>query len=330
MRPFAYARPRRRSEVLTLLGEHGSRAAVLAGGTDLLSLLKQGVESPQLVIDLARVDDLRGLHVEGDTLVIGATTKLTELLAVDWLGVRLPALLQAVGGVLSPQLRHMGTVGGELLQRPRCWYYRAGFGLLAQQGGRSLVVDGDHRYHAIFDAGPARFVSPSSLAPALVALGARLELEGRSTKRNVALSDFYRVPERDGEREYDLDASELLVAVRVPLVEGRRSATYEVRQRRTLDWPLVGASVALDQSGDTITSAAVVMGHVAPRPWPAPLAASSLVGSLSRAAVDELAEEAGRSAVLGSAPLPRNTYKVQLARVAVKRAVLRALGEAVV
>jgi xanthine dehydrogenase YagS FAD-binding subunit len=215
----------------------------------------------------------------------------------------------------------MGTVGGDLCQRPRCWYYRQGFGLLATKDGKPLVPDGENKYHAIFGGGPAYFVSPSSLGPALVALGAKVRLVSAKGAREVAVARFFVAPKDENTREIALLPNEILTEIVVP-AGAVRSATYEVRQKEALDWPLAAASVVLHMRGTTVVSAKVVLGHVAPTPWEALEAEKALAG---KTITQESAEEAGKAAVSGAQPLSQNAYKVQLAKVAVKRALLEAV-----
>ena len=321
MRAFQYANPTTVEEAVALLVAGGDRAVALAGGTDLLSLMKDDVERPERVINLKSIASMRGIErAEDGALRIGALATIDDLLASE-AAAAYPALAHAADGIRSPQLRAMGTVGGELLQRPRCWYYRAGFGLLAQRDGRSMVVDGDNRYHAILGTeGPAYFVSASSFAPALIALGARVTIAGPKGTREAALEEIYRAPARDGERETTLAPGEILVSVQVPKTAAR-CATYEVRQHESLDWPLAAAAVALEMNGDTVKSARVVLGHVAPTPFVAAGAAKALAG---KRLDDATIAAAGDAAVAGARPLSGNGYKVQLARVATRRALLRA------
>jgi len=233
-----------------------------------------------------------------------------------------PALAAAAEGVTSPQIRSMGTVGGDLLQRPRCWYFRLGYGLLAQFDGKPLVPDGDNRYHAILgNSGPAYFVNASSLAPILIALGAKVRLFGPQGAREVELEKLYVTPQSEQDREYSLRSNEILTDVLVPPADGAKAAVYEVRQKEALDWPLAAAAVVLHLDGDSVKSARVVLGHVAPVPWPSPDAEQALVG---KAVSDETAAEAGKAAVGKASPLSKNGYKVKLASVAVKRAALKA------
>lgn len=326
MKAFAYAGPSTKEQVVELLSRNNGRAAVLAGGTDLLSLIKDGAASPELLVSLKNVDGLSGIAEQDGGLRIGAMTTLEELAAEQRVGDRYPCLVQAVRGVTSPQIRNWGTVGGDLCQRPRCWYYRDGYGLLAKQNGTSMVRAGDNRYHAILgNSGDALFVNPSSLAPALIALGASLRIWGPQGERTVELADFYQIPGSDTDREYRLGPSELVLAVDLPETGGR-NATYEVRQREVLDWPLATASVHLETDGDRVTNARVVLGHVAPVPWVSSEAAEAVSGKQIN---PETAEQAGAAAVRAAQPLSRNRYKVRLAQTAVKRALLRAAGREV-
>jgi xanthine dehydrogenase YagS FAD-binding subunit len=327
MRAFEYASPLTKEDAVRLLGEKSGEAAVLAGGTDLLSLMKDDVVAPARVVNIKALEELKGIGpADGAGLRIGALATLDELLAHEGLASEYPGLVQAAQGVRSAQLRSQGSVGGELCQRPRCWYYRAGFGLLANADGKELVPAGDNRYHAILGDGPARFVSPSSLAPALIALGAKLRIFGPAGERELELARFYRAPKSAEEKEYDLAADELVTDVLVPPAEGRRSATYEVRQKQGLDWPLAAAAVSFGLAGGRVRDARIVLGHVAPTPWLARAAAEVLEG---KAPDEEHAAAAGERALADARPLSMNAYKVRLARVAVKRAVLRASGEEV-
>jgi len=327
MQSFEYASPLTKQDAVKLLAEKGAEAAVLAGGTDLLSLMKDSVVAPARVVSIRSIEALRGIDRDaGGGVRLGALATLDELIADEGIGADYPALVHAASGVRSMQLRSQGTVGGDLCQRPRCWYYRGGFGLLATNDGKPLVPSGDNRYHAIFGGGPAWFVSPSSLAPALIALGAGLRVFGPKGERQLPLAEFYRAPRAAGEREYDLAADEIVTDVFVPAAKGRRSATYEVRQKEALDWPLAAAAVSFELQGGRIRSPRVVLGHVAPTPWIARDAEKYLGG---KAADETHAQRAGAEAVKGARPLSMNAYKVRLAQVAVKRAVLRASGQEV-
>ena len=328
MQAFEYARPKSAQEAVKLLAGAQGESLALAGGTDLISLMKDGAASPKRLVSLQHVAELRGISFQtASGLRLGAGVTLEELMESAVVRQHYPALVQAAEGVSSPQVRSTGTVGGDLCQRPRCWYYRAGFGLLAVYKGKPLVPDGDNRYHAILgNSGPAYFVSPSSLAPILIALDAKVKLHGPQGPRDLSVKDFFVTPQTDSELEHALHPGEIVTEIRVPNPGAVKMAVYEVRQKEALDWPLAAAAVVLKLQGSSVESARVVLGHVAPMPWPSPEAEEALKGK----SVDEdSAWEAGKAALTKATPLSKNAYKVQLARVAVKRAILRAAkGEA--
>jgi xanthine dehydrogenase YagS FAD-binding subunit len=324
MRAFEYASPTTKEQAVSLLDKGNGEAAVLAGGTDLLSLMKDEVVAPARLVNIKGIKELGGIRVAPRTgLRLGALVTIQELIDNALLRREYPAIAQAAEGITSPQIRSLGTVAGDLCQRPRCWYYRAGFGLLAVgEDGKSLIPSGDNRYHAILgNSGPAYFVNPSSLAPALIALGAKAKVWGPGGAREVALEKFFVSPQSGRDREYDLKPNEIITEIVVPPAAGARSATYEVRQKQSLDWPLAAASVALTLSGNTVKAARVVLGHVAPVPWRSAEAEAALTG---KAITEESAHAAGSAAVERAKSLGRNGYKIQLARVAVKRAILEA------
>jgi len=324
MQAFEYANPTTKEEAVKLLADKWGETEVLAGGTDLLSLMKDYVTTPNRVVSLQSVKELRGIEFKPTTgLRLGATATLAELIENAEMRRQYPAIVEAAEGVRSPQILSVGTAGGDLCQRPRCWYFRSRFGLLARDNGKPLVPEGENQYHAILgNSGPAYFVNPSSLAPILIALGAKVRVFGPQGAREVGLDKFFVTPGNDQDREHDLKPNEILTDILVPPASGAKMAVYEVRQREALDWPLAAAAVVLKLDGKTVKSARVVMGHVAPVPWPAPEAEQELAGKTVSEAV---ADEAGRAAVSKATPLSKNAYKVQLARVAVKRAILRAV-----
>lgn len=323
MQAFAYASPSSLNEAVGLLDAQWGKTAILAGGTDLLSLIKDGGDDSMRLVNIKKIAELRRVGGENSATQIGSLVTFDEFLTHSALPKRFPALAMAAEGVSSPQMRNMGTIGGDLLQRPRCWYYRGGYGLLAMNNGKSLVPGGDNRYHAIFgNDGPAYFVSPSSLAPALVALGAKVTLHGSSGRREIPVEELFVIPKAESQREHSLRPNEILTEISIPAgAEQWRSATYEVREKIALDWPLATASVALKMDGGTIREARVVLGHVAPTPWRSRAAEQALEGK----SLDEsTAAAAGEAATQGAKPLSDNSYKVQLVRVAVKRALLQA------
>jgi xanthine dehydrogenase YagS FAD-binding subunit len=325
MQPFEYASPATREQAVQLLAEQPDRAAALAGGSDLLALMKDGVVAPGRLVNLKKIQGLRGIRYAGDSgFRIGALTTIDELATSEVFKLEHPAVAAAAGRLAGPQIRNVATVGGNLCQRPRCWYFRNGFGLLPERDGKSMVVEGDNRYHAILgNDGPAYFVTPSTLAPLLIALDAEVVLLGPQGERRMPLEKLYRVPQAEGEREHDLAPGEIVTELGLGLLADRRVASYEVRQRETLDWSLATAAVALEVESGLVKRARVILGQVAPVPWAAREAEAFLAGK----GLDEgLAEEAAKLAVQGAKPLSGNRYKIQLARVAVRRAVLAAAG----
>ena len=321
MKPFEYANPTTLKDAVDLLSGDGEETAILAGGTDLLGLMKDELETPSRVVDVKGIAELGGIKHSSNGLLLGATATMEDLAAEDGVARRYRALHDAAVGITSPQIRNRGTIAGDLCQRPRCWFYRLGYGLLGMENGQSLVPGGDNRYHAIFgNDGPAYFVSPSSLGPALVAMGAEIGILGPDGIRNVASGDFFVTPGSEDERENVLQAGELVAEVRVPNVPAA-NATYEVRQKLQLDFPMAAASVVLDIVDGTVSSARVVLGHVAPTPWRSEPAEQVITG---QAVTEETAAAAGDAAAAGATPMSRNGYKVQLTRVAVKRAILAA------
>jgi xanthine dehydrogenase YagS FAD-binding subunit len=325
MQKFEYASPTTIQQAVALLGNEWGAAEVLAGGADLLALMKDFIVTPKRLVNIKDIKELKGIQMSGGALRLGALVTFEEILDHAQVKQNYPAIWQAVAGVTSPQIRNVGTVGGDLCQRPRCWYYRAGYGLLARgENGEPLVPTGDNRYHAILgNDGPAQFVNPSSLAPALVALMAKIKVYGPKGAREIAADQFFIAPKSDGEREYTLAPNEIVTDIIIPSASGVKSATYEVRHKEALDWPLAAAAVALRLDGRTVRSAKIALGHVAPVPWPSAEAENALVG---KTISEDVAEAAGAAAVARAKALSRNGYKIQLTKVAVKRAILQAAG----
>lgn len=323
MKSFDYAEPRTESEVVALLSEHAGRAEVLAGGTDLVGLMKKMVIKPDLVVNIMEVESLQSIGPQEDgSFSIGAAVTLDDLLAHPYLE-NYPAISDAILGINSMQLQAQGTLGGEICQKPRCWYYRNGQGLLDQE---SQVSEGDNRLHAILgNQGPAKFVSSSRIGPALIALDAQLRIVGPGDQQHfVPVADFFVTPRHADQREMKLGADQLLTHILLPARDNSFNATYEVRHGEGPDYPLAAAAASLEIStSGRVEDAMVVLGQVAPTPWISHEAAQTLVGSTLN---ESLAEAAGDAAVLQATPLSDNEYKVQLARVAVKRAILRAAG----
>src|SRR5438128_8935739 len=308
MQPFEYANPTTVQEAVGLLGARWGEADVLAGGTDLISLMKEYLVTPKRVVNIKNIQELGGIQDSKTGLRIGAIVTIDELLENADVRKNFPALTAAARGVASPQIRNMGTVGGDLCQRPRCWYFRGGHGLLGKdKNGQSLIPNGENKYHAILgNSGPAYFVSASSLGPALIALGAKIKLVSAKGTREVAADKFFVTPKDDTSREIAMMPNELLTEINIPT--GAKNATYEVRQKEALDWPLASAAVALRMKGSSVASARIVLGAVAPTPWAATQADQVLAG---KAITADVAEEAAKAALSNATPLSQNAYKVQ-------------------
>lgn len=327
MRAFDYVSAVNTKQAAGLLSATWGQTEILAGGTDLLALMKAEIVTPHRLVNIKEIQELRGVTSNAPGLRIGSLTTLSEL--ADDAGIRQshPALAEAIREAASPQIRNTATLGGNLCQRPRCWYFRNGLGLLpSDEAGKDLVADGDNRYHAIMgNEGAAKFVSPSTIVPVLIAYGTKIRLQGPTGKRELPLEKFYLVPKAEGEREHDLRPNEILTEILVPAANGWKAAHYEIRQKAAFDWPLAVAAVALKTDGSKVQGARIVLGQVAPIPWLATAAEDALQG---QAMNDETAQKAAAAALQDAKPLRQNAYKVQLARVAVRRAILKAGGAA--
>ena len=323
MRPFEYVSPTTRAQAVSLLAGSWGQTEVFAGGTDLLALMKDDVLAPKRLVNIKQIKDLQGVSYNAQGLRVGALTNLGELADDANVKKNYPALAEALIEAASPQIRNMATLGGNLCQRPRCWYFRNGFGLLPKdETGKELIIEGDNRYHAILaNDGPAKFVSPSTIAPVLIAYAAKIRLEGPKGKRELPLEKFYVVPKTETEREHDLQPNEIVTEVVVPPATDAKAAHYEIRQKEAFDWPLAVAAVALRMNGSNVQSARVVMGYVAPVPWISLEAEQALI---SQNISEDTAQRAAEAALRNAKALSHNAYKVQLARVAVKRALLKA------
>lgn len=324
MKNFEYAHPRTEAEAIELLTQGRGESAVLAGGTDLIGLMKKMVISPTRVVNISDVDSMN--RIEQDALggvSIGAGVHLDDFVH-SRLTATYPALKQVIHGISSIQLQSQGTIGGELLRRPDCWYFRSGHGLLADSG--RMVVDGDNRLHAILgNRGPAKFVNPSRLAPALISLRAQVRVIGPEPEQEqfLPVEMLYRTPRNEEDREHVLQPNQLVTHILLPPDDGSLSAAYEVRHGEGPEPPLAAAAASLRVVAGVVRQARIVLGQVAPIPWISEGAANTLLGSTIS---EDSAQQAGQAAVRDARPLSENEYKIQLAQVAVKRSILRAAG----
>lgn len=326
MKSFEYARPETEAEAVEFLGTNVGQTAVLAGGTDLVSLMKAELVTPSRVVDLKRIPSLREVTRVDGGVQIGSLATLSDLAQNPLLG-GYRSLFDVIDGVRAIQVQGSGTIGGDLCHLPNCWYFRGGYGLLAMDKGVSLPEVGDNRYHAIFgNSGPAKFVNASRFAPALIAWGAKVRVIGPKPDQSewLPLEYFYISPKTNAQGNTVLKPGQLISHVWLPDAGNMTSATYEVLQTEGLDWPLASAGVCLDVEGGLVRRASIVMGHVAPTPWLANEAARLLIGHPLN---DDTAGVVADAATSNATPLSMNDYKVQLARTAVKRALLKATGQ---
>jgi len=320
MKPFAYARPRAVTEALELAR---GGATVMAGGTDLLGLMKDGIAAPDRIVDIRDLEPLRGwTRPKGKGLRIGALVSLAELETSAGLLKLLPIVGEALRPAATLQLRTMGTVGGNLLQRNRCWYFRdEAYPCWLKGGVRCFAIDGDNRLHAIVGAEECVAVAPSDLAPALIAYDASVALTGSRGSRTMPLSDLFVTPHGRVRREHAIAPDELIVEVRVPEnALSRRGAFEKAMERKAWSFALVSVAVSAKLIGGVVRDARIVLGGVAPVPWRARDAEKLLEGR----ALDEAACQAAADAALERAePLKDNGYKVPLARELVRRTLRR-------
>ncbi len=327
MKAFAYVKAAGEKQAIAALAAPGGKALPLAGGMDLIGLMKDYVAQPDRLVSVKELDASISRGPNGG-LRIGSAVTLADLVANADARRMYPALTDAAAEVGTPQIRNAGTVGGNLNQRPRCWYFRnEEFNCLKKGGSRCFAVDGENQYHAIFGEGPCHIVHPSSLAVPAIALDARFRIVGPGGEREVSAAEYYQMPDRNLYGETILGPSDLLTHLILPAPGQTRNATYEVRFKQSHDWPLAMASVALSVQGQNVRAARIVMGSVAPVPWRASAAETVLVG---KRLTEQVAMEAADAAVAAAKPMSQNAYKVQIARTAVKRAILKAAGMKVV
>jgi xanthine dehydrogenase YagS FAD-binding subunit len=319
MNRFELARATSPSQARELVAEKAG-SVLKAGGIDVIDHLKEHLLEPPRVVDIRTIPGLDRISVEADgSLRIGTLVTLAKVAAHAGVRKTHPALARACGEAASPQVRNVATIGGNVLQRPRCWYYRLeSYNCVKKGGDVCFAVAGENRYNVIFGGGPAFPPHPSNAAVPLVAYGASFVLDGPKGPRTVPAGDFFVLPAKDPTRENVLQAGEVLLEIRVPATKGWKSAYYEVRERAAFDWPLVATAIAVKVEGGIVRDARVVLGQVATIPWRAAAAEKALVGQTLGAAS---AEAAGKAAVEGAEPMSDNGYKVDLVTTLVRRTV---------
>lgn len=330
MNRFTIVRLPTLSDVGTRVAEHSPQRVIRAGGIDLIDHMKEGLSAPDELVELAAVggDEGRALRRVGPEadgrLRVGALVTLAQIAEPGLLPSPFSALAEAAGHAATPGIRNAATVGGNLLQRPRCWYYRHGDMVCLKKGGDMCFAQtGDHRYHAILGGGPSYIVHPSSLAAALVALDATVEVRAvDGSTRTLPIEALFIGPREDPTREHDLAPGEILLAVHLPSpIAGQRSAYATAKEKQSQDWPLAEACVRLRLEGEVVRDVRVALGHVSPVPWRSKEAEAVLEGQAASAA---LFERAALAATGPAKPLRGNAYKVPLVQGLLREALHRA------
>jgi xanthine dehydrogenase YagS FAD-binding subunit len=321
MHPFAYHAADSLADAVRSLAAVGTTP--IGGGTDLLVLIEEGLATPNVLVDLRRLPGARGVTIESDGVVrVGGATRLSELAQDAVVRDRFPALAQACEAVGTPALRNMGTIGGNLCQRPRCWYFRRNIRCHKNGGDSCPAVNGENQYLAILGGGPCYIVHPSDPAVALTALGARVEVTGPVGSRWLEIDRFYNLPRQRMEHETVLEHSEFVTALALPPEsEGGVQRYYKVMQRGTWDFALVSLAAVKRPDGEV----RLVLGGVAPRPW---RVTSSVEEDVSTGGLDDDAiETLATRALIDAEPMSKNGYKVELAASLLREAMAELGGE---
>ena len=321
MKNFEWTEPQTVEQALAWLAKANGKAVLMAGGTDLCTEIKETVVEPDLVIDLKSIPGLASIQKDEAGIRIGALTPVAALAADAMIKRDYSGLSEAAGSLATPQLRNVGTVGGNLCQRPRCWYYRDAQMVCRKKGGsQCFAAKGRNKYHAIFGGGICHIVYPSDLAPMLIALDAQVTVSSPRGERSLPLGEFYALPSKNVRRENVLAIDELVREVKLPLAKkGTRSAYVKLKERETWDFALVSAAVRGTVSGGGLGEAAIVLGGVAPIPWRLGKTEAALKGKkLSETVIIE----ALRADLQEARPLEENGYKLQLVEAAVTRALM--------
>ena len=319
MREFKIAEPRTVDEVAALLTEATETTALIAGGTDLIDELKSGVSTAGLVVDLRGVPGLAGIAAEKGGLRIGAMTRVVDLAGDAAVGRDYTVLKEAALSLATPQLRNVGTVGGNLCQRPRCWYYRDPEVVCRKKGGfNCFAYQGRNKYHCIFGGNGCFIVYPSDLAPALISLGATAAIATAKGDKTIPLEAFYAGPDVDVTRENVLAKGQFLKSVWIPAPKAGQKSTYvKLEERGTWDFALVSAAVTGVVKGGSLADISIVMGGVAPVPWRLKKAEDVLKG---KAVTEAVVRQAADAALADASPLRENGYKTDLVFAALKNA----------
>jgi len=323
MRPFSSSAPRDLTQAVTVLSDArkaGRTAVVAGGGSDLLGMVKERLIAPDMIVRLAGLKDLDQIKAgPNGGLTIGGEVTLDAISRHERIRTAYRVLAEAAESVATPQIRNVGTIAGNLNQRPWCWYYRNGFKCFKNGGNTCFSAAGENHFHAIFGGGPSYIVHPSDTAPALVALGATFRLVGPKGERTVPAAEFFALPTANPARENVLGDDEILASVTLPAPRKNTRSTYhKVLDREAWTHAVVSAAVVMEIDNGVCTRASVVLGGVAPTPWRLPEVERMLAGQRVTA---DLAARAGTAAIAGARPLSHNAYKLPLTESMVRHTV---------
>lgn len=318
MKAFEYYKVTSVPQAISLLTKLQEKAAILAGGSDLSGIMKDRLEGPKLkmpqcLIDIKGIKDLNYIKEQKNSLKIGATTTLSEMVFSNLIRERYPLLVQAASQVGVPQIRNVGTLGGNLCQRPRCWYFRGRLfkDCLRKGGGNCYASNGENQYHAIIGNSVCCMVYPSDMAPALMALNARVEIATPKGNKTVSIEQFYVRPEKNVLRENILSPQEMVVAVEVPAPAAPSRGVYlKLKERQAFDFAVTSVAIILNLKNKIVADSRVVFGGIAPFPLRSAKTESILKGK----EVKECISAACKAAVDGAQPLSKNGYKVDATR----------------
>jgi xanthine dehydrogenase YagS FAD-binding subunit len=305
------------------LGAVTDGSSFKAGGVDILDLMKDGITGPTRLVNIRQVSGLDKVSDEEQGLRIGPLVTLTEIEEHPVISKKYPALAQAASRIATPQIRNMATIGGNLVQRPRCWYFRSeDFHCRKKGGTHCFAQDGENDYHAIFDNRVCAIIHPSGMAIPLVAMDGRVEITTKKGKREVPLEKFFISPVENVRRENNLEPGELITAIIVPASDAR-TAYYKQGEKESFDWPIADVAVALTMQGSRCSKAIIVLGGAAPYPYRAKAAEAKLANTEIN---DDNAHAAAEAAMANATPLEKNAYKVPIFEAIIRRTILRAAG----
>ena len=322
MNNFEYIQPKTLKEATKALGTDWQTSLPFAGGTDLLGMMKDRIESPNKLVNLKSIPGLNKINYSaGKGLSIGALTTITEIVEHPLINEKYSVLAQAAKEVASPQLRNVGTIGGNICQRPRCWYFRGEFHCLRKGGDICYAVDGRNKFHCIIGGSPCFIVHPSDTAVALTALNAKLVIFSGKKSRTISIKDFFVLPDSNVERENILQPGEIVTEIQIPDLPGEpRSGYMKLKERGAWDFALVSVAAVVQKNDSSFTSGTIALGGVAPIPWMEKEVSAQIAGLKISA---ENIEQLSKKALGGAEPLENNAYKVPLAQNMIKKLLLK-------